>query len=385
MLKKIVVVPDSFKGTMNSIEICEIVKCTILTVLPEVEVVAIPVADGGEGTVDAFLQTVGGKKITVSVVGPCGNDVYAEYGLLSNEKTAIIEMAAASGLLLAGETKNPLNTTTYGTGQLIRHAIDSGCTKIIVGIGGSATNDGGIGAASALGIRFLDAQGMDIPSTGDGLASLHTIDLSGRDKRLDAVEIIVACDVDNPLYGPNGAACVFASQKGANSEIIKVLDQNLKHYAEIVKNQMSTDVQRLPGAGAAGGLGAGLYLFAGAKLNSGIDILLDAVNFEGIIQNADIIITGEGKIDSQSIRGKVPLGVANRAKLLNIPVIAIVGQIGEGAEELYKKGIIAIFTSCRTIKSMDEIKKSCKEDLEATVKDFCNLIKCIYKIFDSNL
>jgi glycerate kinase len=374
MIKKIVVVPDSFKGTMSSVEICSIMKNSIMNVLPSVDVVAIPVADGGEGTVDAFLYALGGSRIELKVVGPSGNEIVAGYGVLSDGKTAVIEMAAASGLLLVGDRKDPSITTTYGTGELIKHALDSGCTKIIVGIGGSATNDGGIGMAAALGIKFLDISGGSIPLTGRGLAGLHSIDLSERDPRLDNVEILVACDVDNPLYGPEGAAYVFAAQKGACDDMIEILDNNLIHYAGIVESQMGIEMQNVCGAGAAGGLGAGLFLFAGGKLKPGIEIVLDIVNFDGIIRDADIIITGEGKIDGQSVRGKVPVGVAGRAKLQNKPVIAIVGQVGEGAEKVYEKGITAIFTTCRVVAGMGEVKKRCSKDLENTVQDIFRLI-----------
>jgi len=376
-VKKIVIAPDSFKGTMSSIEICDIVEEGIKNIFPEIETVKIPIADGGEGTVDAFLRSVGGEKVTVKVKDPLFRDIVSYYGILTDGKTAIIEMAAASGLPLVEDERNPCLTTTFGTGQLMYDALEKGCTKIIIGIGGSATNDGGIGMAAALGLRFLDESGNEIPLNGEGLASLHTIDVSGKDKRLDSCEIIVACDVTNPLYGPNGAAYVFAPQKGADADMVEFLDRNLRNFAGVLKKDLGIMVDEIPGTGAAGGLGAGLIAFAGATLRSGIKILLDTVKFDEIIKDADLIITGEGKIDSQSLRGKVPVGIAERAKKMNVPVVAIVGNIGDDIEEVYKLGISAVFSTSRKPVPFEEARLTCKKDLLLTVESLIRFARAI--------
>lgn len=376
-MKKIVVASDSYKGTISSLEVCDIVKEGILNILEDTQVISIPIADGGEGTVDAFLFALGGKKIHVTVNGPFFNSIESYYGILEDKKTAVIEMAAASGLPLAGEKKNPLKTTTYGTGQLIFDALEKGCTKIIIGIGGSATNDGGIGMAAALGVKFLDIEGNDVTYNGDGIGKIHTINMEGLDQRIKSCNIEVACDVDNPLYGKDGAAYVYASQKGADEDMIKKLDDNLKLYASKVKEYLNIDIQLLKGAGAAGGLGAGLVAFLGAKLRSGIDIILDNANFEDEIKNADLIITGEGKIDSQSLRGKVPIGVAKRSRKYNIPVIAIVGYIDDDVDLVYNMGIDAIFSINRKPQDLSISKDYSKLNLLKTVEDIMRMIKIL--------
>ncbi len=375
MIKKIVIAPDSFKGTMSSIEVCNIVENAVKSIFPDIKTVKIPIADGGEGTVDAFLSAIGGDRIHARVKGPLFGEVDAFYGILPDKTTAVIEMAAASGLPLAGDDKDPWLTTTYGTGELMKNALSRGCRKIIIGIGGSATNDGGVGMAAALGVRFLDASGKEIPLTGGGLEKLHHIDQTDRDQRLDECEILAACDVDNPLYGPSGAACIFGPQKGATPEMVAFLDNNLKHYANIVQQDLGLDVQAIPGAGAAGGLGAGLVAFAGAKLMPGIRIILDTVNFDHIIEDTDWIITGEGKIDGQSLRGKVPMGIAERALNKNVPVIAVVGDVGNDIEQVYSKGISAVFSINRTAIPFKEAKLRCKSDLYDTVTDIMRLLR----------
>lgn len=368
-MKKIIIAPDSFKGTMSSAEVCDIIAQGIKNIRNDLEVVKIPIADGGEGTVAAFLSAVGGRKVHVKVKDPLLREIDSFYGILSDGKTAVIEMAAASGLPLVENEKNAGRTSTYGTGQLIRDAIDKGCTRLIIGIGGSATNDGGVGMAAALGVKFLTNQNESISLTGEGLESLARIDLTARDPRLDKCEILVACDVDNPLYGPNGAAYVFAPQKGADEAMVRSLDRNLRHYAAIIRRDLGIAVQDIPGSGAAGGLGAGLVAFTSAQLKSGIDIILDCVGFDQLISDAALIITGEGKIDGQSLHGKVPVGIGTRAKRVGVPVIAVVGDIGENVDSVYACGIKAIFSINRVAVPYEIARTRCKEDLQKTVED----------------
>ena len=377
MLKKVVIAPDSFKGTMSSIEVCRIIEEGVKEIFPDAETVKIPIADGGEGTVDAFLAALGGRRISVRVKGPLFEELVADYCILPDGKTAVIEMAAASGLPLVGDAKNPYLATTYGTGQLMKDALSRGCTKLIIGIGGSATNDGGIGMAAALGVAFTDENGKEIPLNGGGLERLRNIDVSGKDKRIDECEVMAACDVDNPLYGHNGAAYVFGPQKGADESMVERLDANLRHYSKVLSEQLGRDISEIPGTGAAGGLGAGLIAFANAKLRPGIKIVLDTVRFDELIAGADLVITGEGKIDGQSLRGKVPLGVAERAKRQNVPVVVVAGDIGNDVGQLYEKGISAIFSINRVAVPFKEAKLRCRPDLKAAVEDMMRLIKAL--------
>ncbi|QUI23789.1 glycerate kinase [Vallitalea pronyensis] len=375
-MKKIVIASDSFKGTLSSIEVCHIIKEGIKKIRPEIHTYEVPIADGGEGTLEAFLNAVGGKKVVKTVTGPLFDKVEASYALLS-DGSAVIEMAQASGLLLVEGKENPLETTTYGTGELICDAIEKGCRKIIIGIGGSATNDGGVGMATALGVKFLMANDEQIVPTGEGLAMLDRIDVQSLNKKIADCEFIVACDVDNPLYGENGAAYIYAPQKGANEKMVKILDENLKHFAGIVHRDLGINLQQYKGAGAAGGLGAGLVAFVNAKLKSGINILLDTVDFDHLIMDADLIITGEGKIDGQSLRGKVPIGIADRAVRHHKPVIAVVGSIGDETEALYERGIHAIFSINQRPESFDIAKKYSKDNLFKTVESIMRLISVI--------
>lgn len=360
---------------MNSVEVCTLIEQGIHHILPEITTIKVPIADGGEGTVDAFLTAAGGQKITARVKDPLFREINAYYGILADHTTAIIEMATASGLPLVEHEKNPRLTTTYGTGQLIVDALNRGCRKIIIGIGGSATNDGGIGMAAALGVKFLDADGQEIPLNGQGLERLRSIDLSHKDPRIDQCEISVACDVDNPLYGEKGAAYIFGPQKGADPAMVKYLDQNLQNYAAVLQRVLNINVQQIPGSGAAGGLGAGLLAFTPAQLKSGIDIILDYVGFNEIIANAHLIITGEGKIDGQSLRGKVPVGIAGRAKQIGIPVIAMVGDIGEDTEAIYEKGIQAILSINRVAVPFEKAKVRSREDLLETAKSLARILQ----------
>lgn len=342
---KILVAPDSFKGSLTALEVAENIEKGILEVLPQADVIKVPMADGGEGTVRALVDANQGEIIYKKVTGPLGTPVNAFFGILGDGKRAVIEMAAASGLPLVPKDKaNPMITTTYGTGELIKYALDFGVEELIIGIGGSATNDAGVGMAQALGIRFLDENGKEIGFGGKELIKIKKIDVNGLDKRILKTKIKVACDVTNPLYGPNGAAFVYAPQKGADKEMVKLLDRNLKYFAEIVKNQLGIDVQNIPGAGAAGGLGAGIVAFLNGKLLPGINIVLEANNFTEKLSGVKLVITGEGKIDGQTVNGKTPIGVAKEAKKYGIPVIAIAGTLGHDVNLVLKEGIDAVFS-----------------------------------------
>ncbi|MEW6661016.1 MAG: glycerate kinase [Bacillota bacterium] len=341
---RILIASDSFKGSLTSQEVGAAVTKGILRVCPEAEIAVIPMADGGEGTVQALIAATGGQLITTEVTGPLGAPVEARFGLLP-EGTAVLEMAEASGLTLVPEgLRNPMVTTTYGTGELILKALDSGANRIIIGIGGSATNDGGAGMAQALGVSLKDASGQELPHGGGSLGRLAEINMSGLDPRIKTTPIIVACDVKNPLCGPNGAAAIYGPQKGASPEMIKLLDANLRHFAQVIAQELNQDVMEIPGAGAAGGLGAGLIAFAGAELRSGVESVLDTVKLENYLTKVDLVITGEGRLDHQSAFGKVPVGVAKRAASYGVPVIALVGEIGPGAHQVFELGINSAVT-----------------------------------------
>ncbi|MCY8010684.1 glycerate kinase [Bacillus haynesii] len=351
---KIVIAPDSFKESMTSLEAARSIEKGFKAVLSDAEYVNIPVADGGEGTVQALVDATGGDIVHQTVTGPLGKPVKAAYGLLGDGKTAVIEMAEASGLhLVPPGQRNPLLTTTRGTGELILDAAEKGVSTIIIGLGGSATNDGGAGMAAALGAKFLNRDGEEIENGGGALAEIAKIDVSGLNPKLKHIQFEAACDVDNPLTGPRGASAVFGPQKGANSEMTALLDQNLKHYAAAVKAELGCEIDSIPGAGAAGGLGAGLCAFLNAELKSGVDIVLDTLSFSERIKGADLVITGEGKIDCQTVSGKTPAGVAKRARSENIPVIAFAGSLGEGCELVYDIGISALFSIVPGISSLE--------------------------------
>ena len=377
---KIVIAPDSFKGSNSSMAVATRIETGIRRVFPEVEIVKIPIADGGEGTVEALVAGAGGRIYTADVKGPMGEDCKAEYAILTNG-TAALEMAASSGLPMVAQGKrNPLVATTYGVGQMIIAAIERGATDIVIGLGGSATNDGGIGMAQALGVSFKDANGNELGFGGGPIAKLASIDVSGLDERIKNVKITIASDVNNPLCGPKGASAIFGPQKGADPEMVKLLDKNLAHYAEIVKQQLGIDQINTPGAGAAGGLGFGLLVFCGARLNSGIETMLDAVRFEEKLENCDIVVTGEGKIDGQSAFGKVPVGVAGRARRLGIPVLAIVGDIGDGAEAVYDFGIDSIMSTVNRAMPLSEAIARGGELLEEGAERAMRMIKIGMKV-----
>ena len=376
----IVLAPDSFKESMTAKEVCEAMERGIRKANSQIRCIHVPMADGGEGTMQSLVDATGGRVYSKEVVGPLGNNVVAEYGILGNGEIGVIEMASASGIhLVDSEKRNPLITTTFGTGQLIKACLDKGVKKLLIGIGGSATNDGGAGFIQALGGRLLDENGDDLSYGGGALAKLHTIDLSNLDERLKYVSVEVACDVNNPLCGKEGASYVFGPQKGATREMIEILDQNLSHYAEVIKEQLGKDVISKAGAGAAGGLGAGLMAFLDVKLKSGIEMVIEYANLEEKVRDADMVWTGEGSIYFQTQYGKTPLGVAMIAKKYNKPVIALAGRVGNDIDVLYDKGIDAIFGIMRGVTSIEEALVKGPENVEKTSENIIRLlnISCI--------
>ena len=371
-MKKCVVVSDSFKGTVSSREICAIAQRVILRHFPACEVVCIPVADGGEGTVDCFIQAMGAQRVEVTVTNALGEKSAAAYARL--DELAIIEMAAAAGLPQVGSRRCPGTATTYGVGELIAHAVGSGCKRILLGLGGSATNDGGCGCAAALGVGFLDADGQSFVPVGDTLGRIARIDTARAEELLHGVELTIMCDVTNPLYGPAGAAYVFAPQKGADAEKVKSLDAGLRHFGDVIRSQLGIDVSMMPGAGAAGGMGAGCAALLGGTIQSGIDAVLDVTGFDRQLEGADLVITGEGRIDSQSADGKVISGVARRTRAKGIPLIAIAGGIADSAVAVYDIGVSAMFSTDRAALPVDMLGARSPGDYEATLNDVMSLI-----------
>ncbi|MEI2406006.1 glycerate kinase [Niallia taxi] len=367
---KIVLAPDSFKESLSALQVAESIERGFKQVLPNAEYVKVPMADGGEGTVQSLVDATGGRIIKKTVTGPLGEAAEAFFGILGNEKTAVIEMAAASGLHLVPATKrNPLLTTTRGTGELIAAALDYNVNHIIIGIGGSATNDGGAGMARALGARFLNSDGQEIAEGGGALSDLAAIDLSRLDSRLADVKIEVACDVDNPLIGPKGASAIYGPQKGATPVIVNQLDENLAHYAAIIEKDLGVKIADVPGAGAAGGLGGGLLAFMQAELSRGVDIVMEAAKLSDIIAGADLVITGEGKIDGQTIFGKTPIGVAKTAKKHGVPVIGIAGKVASDSDVVHEYGIDAIFSIVPGAVSLQEAFLHADEFVERTARN----------------
>ena len=361
---KIILAPDSFKGTLSSINVCDIIGDVLKEKYPEAEIIKIPIADGGEGTSEAYLHIFGGEMITGKAESPLGNVINAGYALLS-DKTAVIETAAASGISIEKEN-NALKASTYGTGQLVLDALDRGAERIILGLGGSATTDGGTGFLSALGARFLKSDGSVIEKGANELAQIEMIELSKLDKRLESVPLTVLCDVKNPLFGENGAAFVFAPQKGANEEQVKKLDKGLRCLAEVTKKTLGKDFSSLPGAGAAGGMGFAASAFLGATLQSGIDCILDAADFEKTSENADLVITGEGKMDFQSLFGKAPFGVAKRSRAKK--TIAVVGVFEADRNEAKKLSIEEIIETNPLHLPFDTIKNCAEAMLREAAK-----------------
>lgn len=373
-MKKFILIPDSFKGTLSSKEVCNIIEDEIYKKFPDSKVIKIPVADGGEGSVDAFLEAVGGEKIFLKVSGPYFEKVEAFYGLIDQGRTAIIEMSACAGLPLVEDNKNPLKTTTYGVGELIMHAASQGVNKIIIGLGGSSTNDGGTGCVAALGVEFYNSNGEKFIPVGGTLSKIKDIDTTKIDQRLQSIEFITMCDIDNPLYGPEGAAHIFGPQKGANPPMVDELDKNLRHLAQVVNNKLNFSDWNFKGAGAAGGMGYGMRVFLNSKIQMGIETVLDITNFDKLIQDTDYVITGEGRLDYQSMRGKVVIGVARRAKKLDKKVIAIVGSISKGYEQAYVEGVSDIFVTNYKNLPFEEVKLRAKEDLQTVTSQFLDTL-----------
>ena len=368
---KIVVAPDSFKGSLTAVEVSDAIEQGIREIFPEAEIVKIPMADGGDGTVQCLVNATGGEILRKKVTDPLGDEVLASYGILGDKKTSVIEMAEASGLTLVPKNRrNPLITTTYGTGQVIKAALDQGCRKMIIGIGGSATNDGGAGMVQALGAKLLDKDGGEIGFGGGELKKVFRIDTKYLDNRLSETEVLIASDVSNPLCGPKGATRVYGPQKGATPEMIKELDESLAYFAEIIKRDLNKDVKDIPGAGAAGGLGAGLIAFLDAELKPGIEIIIEIVKLEQAIKDADLVITGEGKIDSQTIYGKAPIGVAKIAKKYSIPVIAVAAIISDDADIVHQYGINTLIKISEPPISLDESKPKKVQLIKKCIKQF---------------
>lgn len=365
-MAKYVLIPDSFKGTLSSEDICRIASEEILRLEPEAEICAIPVADGGEGTVDAFLAAVGGTRAEVPCTGPCGQEVMGFYGLLP-DGTAVVEMAAAAGLPLAGACRDPEKTTTYGVGQLMAHALSRGAKRLVLGLGGSATNDGGCGAAAALGAEFLDAEGRAFVPTGGTLTQIAHIRMKGLRETLAGAEVTVMCDIDNPLCGPAGAAAVFGPQKGADAAMVARMDAGLRHLAEMLEKDVGMEVLTLAGGGSAGGFGAGAAAFFGGQLRMGIDVVLDLTDFDRKCRGASLVITGEGHLDSQSLRGKTVVGVARRARALGVPAAALVGGCETALDEVYAEGVSGVFPIHPALCTWPQAAARTEEDLRFTM------------------
>tara|TARA_B110000003_G_scaffold9602_1_gene9881 strand:- start:4256 stop:5395 length:1140 start_codon:yes stop_codon:yes gene_type:complete len=374
---KIVVAPDSFKESLSAKAVCNIISKAIAKVIPEATVLQIPISDGGEGLLEALVSPLKGTLVHVTVKDPLLRNISANYGLIDQGNTAIIEMATASGLeLLLRNERNPLITSSYGTGQLIKDALDKGCRKIIIGIGGSATNDGGMGMIRALGGAFLDSNGNDIPEGGGAMGNLHKIDLSSLDKRLTECEIICACDVSNILTGKQGASFIYGPQKGAKKEDLILLDNNLTNYAYIIKTNFKKDMKNIAGTGAAGGMGMALLVFLDAKLINGIELIIDTLQLENHIKNANLVITGEGKIDKQTLSGKTIMGISRIAKKNKVPVIAFCGSVGRDIGKIYDHGLHSIFPIVNkpmklenAIKNSKSLLSTCVENVLKSLKD----------------
>lgn len=374
---KVIVAPDSFKGSLTSIQAaCAMekgIKKAAQNYKENVEIIKVPMADGGEGTVEAVISAVGGKIISTKAIDPLGREINSFFGILP-DNTAIIEMAAASGLnLLKPGEGNPMKTTSYGTGQIIKAALDIGCTKIILGIGGSATNDGGVGMCQALGIKFLDNKGEEIGFGGGQLNKIESIDVTGIDPRIANITLTIASDVQNVLTGKTGASAVYGPQKGATQEMIEILDNNLLHFAQIIKRDIGIDILNIPGSGAAGGLGGALMAFFNSKFRSGIEVIIELTKFEEKIKDATLIITGEGSTDYQTLYGKVPFGIAKVASKYKIPVICISGALGYGYEDLYDAGLGALFSIVNRPMTLEEAMERGEELLEKITTNVINV------------
>lgn len=374
-MKKCIVISDSFKGTLSSLEICNLARESVPHFFPGCKVVTVPVADGGEGTVECFVQAIQAQPVTVEATGPYGEPIRATYARAG--KKAVVEMACAAGLPMVGQRRNPGATTTYGVGQVIRHAVEHGCTEILLGLGGSATNDGGCGCAAALGTVFYDREGRSFVPLGRELDRIHRIDVSQTRELLRGVAITVMCDVENPLYGPTGAAYIFGPQKGADEVMVRELDDQLRSLSQTMERELGMAIADRPGSGAAGGMGAGCVAFLGAELKPGIEAVLDLVGFDQLLEGADLVITGEGRIDSQSVQGKVISGIAKRTQPRNVPLVAIVGSIADGASEAYDLGVTAMFGIDREAVAFEVSIPKTKENYRRTLEDVLRLIRAL--------
>lgn len=376
---KIIIAPDSFKESLSSPQVAKQIAAGFQTVFPDANLVELPIADGGEGTVQALIAASTGRRVDLAVTGPLGDPVVAFYGIMGDGQTAVIEMAAASGLTLVPPTRrNPYVTTSYGTGELIKDALDRGIHQFIIGLGGSSTNDAGAGLLQALGVRLLDKTGNSLGFGGGELARLETLDSSGLDPRLRDCEIQVACDVNNPLIGSRGASRVFGPQKGADPDMVDVLEANLAHFAERVQDTLGQDIATLSGGGAAGGIGAALAAFAGGQLRPGIEIVIEAVGLERAMAGADLVITGEGCMDAQSIHGKAPVGVARVAAQQGIPVIALVGSTGQGIEKVFGHSINALFSISPGPGTLQEAFDEAEKNLYFLARNIAEVIKLFF-------
>ncbi|WP_428772670.1 glycerate kinase [Vibrio sp.] len=373
---KIVIAPDSFKETLAASEVALAIETGFRQVFPDWQYIRCPMADGGEGSLASLIAATNGRKVNLEVIGPLGSTIASHYGISGDGATAYIEMAAASGIeLIAPSQRNPLLTTSYGTGQLILHALEQGIRRMIICIGGSANNDGGVGMMQALGVSFRDRQGAELAFGGQSLAQLASIDISAIDSRLSQCEIEVACDVSNPLTGPEGASAVYGPQKGASAEMVAALDGALANYARVISQDLNLQVSGLPGAGAAGGMGAAFYAFTNATFRAGIEIITEALELEPLIAASDLVITGEGQLDSQSVNGKVPVGVARLAARYHKPVIALAGALGDDIEPAYQAGIDAAFASVYKITTLDEVITSASENVTRTARNVAATLK----------
>ena len=376
-MKKCIVISDSFKGSLSSGEICDIARACFAEVLSDCELTAIPVADGGEGTVDCFHQVCGGELVPVTVQGPFGQDMEAAYLRLDGGR-AVIEMASSAGLPLVGDRRDPRITSTYGVGQQIRHAVEQGSTQILLGLGGSCTNDGGCGCAAALGVRFLDRAGQAFVPTGGTLDQIAHIDVSGARQLLQTVNLTAMCDIDNPMHGPTGASYIFGPQKGADPAMVEFLDGQLKALDAVIQRELHRAVADVPGAGAAGAFGAGILAFLDGTLCPGIEAVLDLVDFDGKLKDCDLVITGEGRFDSQSIRGKVVSGVSRRAKRQGVPVAVIAGSVAEDVESVSAdpdSGVTAAFSINRQAMDYSESRPFSRRNYRYTLENLLRLMK----------
>lgn len=379
-MKRFLIAPDSFKGSMTAVEVCEIIKRALVRHIPDAQVELLPIADGGEGTVDCFLKCKKGVRIGAYATGSDFEKIYTEYAIIEDGKTAVIELAAVAGLPLLKSKKNPAKTTTYGVGELMKDAIWRGCKRIILALGGSATNDAGVGFAAALGVRFYNSAGEAFIPVGENLSEIANFCTKDAETLLAGVEVSAMCDVTNPLHGKNGAAHIFARQKGADDAMVSMLDEQLKSFSELVYRQTGIKTNEIICGGAAGGAGAGVVIFSGAKLERGIDAVLDMVDFDVKAKNKQLIITGEGKIDAQSLDGKAVIGVARRAKALGIPVAVIAGDLGENIERVYDEGVSFVLSTNRVANEFEKVRHRSAEDLSICADTLMRIIETVMNI-----